>query len=466
MKIQKAGRKNHISGIELTNDTLCSRGGLSLVMRYIDKCGFVKLINDSLGHLRKSTKGTGIGEIVRQIVANMIEGSDSAIVGFDRRKESGEHAAVVERDREQLVGSDCVKRFLKKFLGCQYKILRPILHELFVWRLLVERPEKIVLFLDTMVLDNDGALNREGVKPTYKKVKGFQPLQIHWGTYIIDMVFRSGEKHSNHGDEVVSSLKKVVGLIRSRYNADVPIIVSCDSGFMAEDNFIAFEQELGIHYICMGRTYRSLKEDIEHVDVNSLPVVNGTHGSWGYYDFGSRLDSWSSFRRTIFTTTICEDDQYVLPVFNNDSFIYTNVGTSPLLDKKLSNAGYASLADAGEIVRLAHRNGECELNHREIKEFMGRESLPFEHFGMNAAYYYLMLISQLFFESYRHDVAQIIVPIRAYATKLRRTLIDFACKVVYSGGRVVLKVTNHIWKTLRINELWERCNHPPPLPCV
>ena len=36
------------------------------------------------------------------------------------------------------------------------------------------------LHLDTMVLDNNDALQREGCNVTYKKVLGFQPLQINW----------------------------------------------------------------------------------------------------------------------------------------------------------------------------------------------------------------------------------------------------------------------------------------------
>ena len=38
-----------------------------------------------------------------------------------------------------------------------------------------------MLGLDTMVMDNDEAKERQGVKPTYKKVDGFQPLQMTWG---------------------------------------------------------------------------------------------------------------------------------------------------------------------------------------------------------------------------------------------------------------------------------------------
>jgi hypothetical protein len=47
----------------------------------------------------------------------------------------------------------------------------------------------VILGLDSMVLDNDEALVRHGVRPTYKRVKGFQPLQMTWKGFVIDAVF-------------------------------------------------------------------------------------------------------------------------------------------------------------------------------------------------------------------------------------------------------------------------------------
>ena len=42
-----------------------------------------------------------------------------------------------------------------------------MLKELFLWRLQQEKPDMVVLTLDTMVMDNDEALQREGCDPTY-----------------------------------------------------------------------------------------------------------------------------------------------------------------------------------------------------------------------------------------------------------------------------------------------------------
>jgi len=88
-----------------------------------------------------------------------------------------------------------------------------------------------MLGLDTMVLDNDEAVKRHGVKPTYKKVKGFQPLQMRWGRFIIDAIFRSGDKHSNHSNDVEKMIQRMVEFIRKHYHEDVPIVIRMDSGF-------------------------------------------------------------------------------------------------------------------------------------------------------------------------------------------------------------------------------------------
>ena len=65
---------------------------------------------------------------------------------------------------------------------------RKLLQDLFIWRLAIEKLGIVVLGIDTMVMDNDRAKVREGVSPTYKRVKGFQPLQVYWNGCLIDTV--------------------------------------------------------------------------------------------------------------------------------------------------------------------------------------------------------------------------------------------------------------------------------------
>ena len=98
-------------------------------------------------------------------------------------------------------------------------------------------PAMIMLGLDTMPMNNDDARKREGVKPTYKKEKGFQPINLTWSRFIIDTIFRSGDKHSNHGDDAAKMVKRIVALIRKHYREDVPIVIRLDSGFFDQKLF-------------------------------------------------------------------------------------------------------------------------------------------------------------------------------------------------------------------------------------
>ena len=68
-------------------------------------------------------------------------------------------------------------------------------------------PQVIELGIDTMVLDNDQAVKREGSEVTYKRKKGFQPLHICWGTFLVDVIFRKGSAHSNHGTDYTDRVR-------------------------------------------------------------------------------------------------------------------------------------------------------------------------------------------------------------------------------------------------------------------
>src|SRR5665811_548689 len=110
-----------------------------------------------------------------------------------------------------------------------------------------------------MVLDNDCAAKREGCEPTYKRKKGFQPLHICWGPFLIDIMFRKGSAHSNHGTDYKDRVRSVVRLIRKRYSPETPIVLCADSGFADQKADMEFEGELGIHYIMTGNCTGKLR---------------------------------------------------------------------------------------------------------------------------------------------------------------------------------------------------------------
>ncbi len=90
-------------------------------------------------------------------------------------------------------------------------------------------------------------------------------MQMTWGRYLIDGIFRSGEKHSNHGNDVEKMVRRMVMNIRKHYRNDVPIIIRLDSGFFDEKLFVLFES-LGIGYICGGKLYEDTKQSVSSFD--------------------------------------------------------------------------------------------------------------------------------------------------------------------------------------------------------
>ena len=114
------------------------------------------------------------------------------------------------------------------------------------------------------------------------------------------------------------------------------------------------------------------------------------------------------------------------------------------------------------IIFHHHQRGADELPHRGLKEF-GSEQLPFQHFAPNRAYYYLMVVSFFLFETFKEDTLKDILPITSYATTIRRKLVDFAAKVVRTGGELILKVPAVVMERLQMALLWTRCQGASPI---
>lgn len=73
----------------------------------------------------------------------------------------------------------------------------------------------------------------------------------------------------------------------------------------------------------------------------------------------------------------------------------------------------------------------------------------------------MMVLAFFLFEAFKEDVCSGIVPAAAYPTTVRRAIIDVAAKIVTTSGRIILKVTAAVWKSLKFDVLWERSGSPP-----
>ena len=153
----------NITKIGVTNDKISGRGGLPLILRYIDKIGLYALIaNKTTPLISIHSKGLGLQQFLKQMFAFFIDGTNMAISSFDARKTDEGYAAILENKIDEMASSHQIKRFFSKLSFMPNRIFCIILHELFIWRLKIEKPDIIELGIDTMVMDNNTSNKREG----------------------------------------------------------------------------------------------------------------------------------------------------------------------------------------------------------------------------------------------------------------------------------------------------------------
>jgi hypothetical protein len=451
--------KQKINKIGQTDDFLTGRGGLALFVRYLSKIGIYKLLERYFGGIRKSKKGSPICNIFKQLFCFFLDGTSHHISRFDELLKDDGYIQVIENDFKSMCSSYSMYRFFHSFSNLLCNSFRVILQELFIWRLKLERPDIVILCSDSMVMDNDDAEKREGVEPTYKKVKGFQPLQITWLCFIIDALFRSGSKHSNHGDDVIMVIGKLVAKIRRRYRDDVPILLCLDSGFYDQKNFKFFD-ELKIGYICSGKFFDDLREYLAKMEKSNFSRYENKHTAWDWIEFGDMRGNWDQFRRAIYLSPYSEDDQLLLEFARPDTVLYTNLGVNQDVTELFISGGKGEYLEPETIIQAAHNRGRDELDNRALKDF-GTEQLPFLRFTSNKAFYYTMLVAFFLYECFKRDVTIPAISINVYPTTFRRKLVDIAAKIVHHSGEITLKVTKAVWDGLNFPELWNRCNDPP-----
>ena len=306
-----------------------------------------------------------------------------------------------------------------------------------------------------MALDDDEAEKREGVAPTYKKKKGFAPLQLIWNGKIVDALFRGGKKRGNHGEGALRMLKDAVRLIRRRYDAQVPIFARMDAGFYDESLMKALDA-MNVGVIQTGKMYDEATRSAEEVPKTEWGAFQNGRRTWEYAEFMFQGTTWTWEWRAIYTRPQQDDDgQYLFSFARPETVILTNVGLNDEIFAGASETLRTALTRPEATVDQQHQRGADELPHRGLKDF-GFEALPFKRFGANSAFYYCMLIGFFLFEAYKEDALEGVVPVTCYATTVRRRVVDFAAKVTRSGGEIVLKIPEAVFEAAQAQLVWLR----------
>lgn len=448
-----------IHAIETTEDLLVDRAGLVFFMRFFQASGLLERLAKSFKGFRSRGNGISPESLILQLFAFLADGTSRHLKRLDELKKDEGYRSLLGLASDEALSSDQVERFFKKATPAIISPLRCLLRGMFARRLRIEKPQVIELFLDTMVMDNDDAHARQGCQPTYKQVKGFQPLQLIWNGWVVDAQFRGGKKNGNHGSTAKNMILKTVKVIREELGYQVPIILRMDGGFYDGKLFKSLDIN-HVGFVCGGRISTTVKA----FAAQSEEWETFTKGkqTWSVLEFGHRCKKWDRWYRAIYLKPQFENDQRLLCFARPDRVIVTNMGSCSTLWAAVPEENRVVHYETSRIINQHHTKGADELTHRAIKCF-GFEQLPFKKFAANTALYYLMVIAYNMLEAFKCDV---LVPLdlsssRGYATRIRRTVFDVAGKIVRTGRRVILKLTTPTMERLKALDLWRLSGVPP-----
>lgn len=146
----QSSASHRINLIDVTNDTLTSRAGLTPFVRYLDSINIYPKLEVLFKSIRKNKKSNKISDIFKQLFCFLADGTSRHITRFDELKKDKGYAAGIECSFKDMLSSHSVKRFYRKFYHFHYFKFRELLQKLFIWRLQVEKPSIIILGIDTM----------------------------------------------------------------------------------------------------------------------------------------------------------------------------------------------------------------------------------------------------------------------------------------------------------------------------
>ena len=104
-----------IDQLQVTRDTLTSRGGLTFLVKYVEAIGILTLLLNRFAKIKKSVKGVSVGNLFLQALYFFFDGTRLHLCHFDELQRDQGYRAVVEMPEEQMASSHTIKRFFRAF---------------------------------------------------------------------------------------------------------------------------------------------------------------------------------------------------------------------------------------------------------------------------------------------------------------------------------------------------------------
>jgi len=102
-----------VNDVEATNETLTSRAGINLFVRYLRESHFIQLFDRFFSFIRKNKKGLSITDLFIQILCWLFDGTCRHLTYFDTLAKDSGYAAAIEMESDKMASSHAVKRFFQ-----------------------------------------------------------------------------------------------------------------------------------------------------------------------------------------------------------------------------------------------------------------------------------------------------------------------------------------------------------------
>ena len=453
---------SRINKIGSTTDLITGRAGLAPFCRYLESTGLINRLNAEYSSIKRSSKGLQVDDFFKQMMAWLMDGTSRHISYFNDLKIDEGYAATIETKIDNMASSHAIGRMCEKFTKFHEVGFRDILLDYCIERMKLEKPKTLEFSVDSMVMDNDEANKRQGVHCTYKKVKGYHPMQIVWNGMIVDGIFRSGDKPTNEVTKTLSMIKRLIKRVRLELGDSCTIIVRLDSGYY-DKRIMDYLNSENIAFIVSGKMYESVKLAAQGITESDWGEYENGKITWRFGEVGYKSKSWETFYRGIYTQQMTtENGQFLLDFARPANIILTNIGVNPHVLSGLSSNEKELWLSATGIIKSHHERGADELPHKALKE-LGFETLPFHRFSENMVVYHCMVLCLAAFEGFKRDVIVDILPVTSSANTIRRKFIDIAGKIISSSGSITLKLRDAVLERLSFSEIWIKSNYPPLL---
>src|SRR3989442_7102260 len=104
-----------INKLEVTGDTLTSRGGLAFFVKYVEAVGIVGVLLAKFDGIKKSAKGVSAKNLLLQTLYFLFDGTSRHLNYFDQLKKDTGYTAVIEVPAREVASSHAMKRFFGGF---------------------------------------------------------------------------------------------------------------------------------------------------------------------------------------------------------------------------------------------------------------------------------------------------------------------------------------------------------------